>query len=314
MESKGELRHLAAMDAIYRIAQTQLGLVSRAQLNEHGIGRERVARLVSRGAFSRLHSKVFALPGSVDTPERDVLGKILQTGGDATASHSTAAWLWGIGGYAKDPVHLVVTRQQRSHEHLDWTVHQFTGLPKHHRTILKSVPVTSPSLTMLHLAQVVSRVRLEIAVDRAWSLRLLTGEDLHELDAELGRQGRNGIVKLRKIAEARGPGWVPPESGLETRFMKLMEGFGHYEFTRQVKLSGERWSARVDFLHERTRTVVEIQSERYHSALVDRAADAKRIARLEEAGFTVVEVWDSELFTNPAAVVDPVTRAIHDAA
>ena len=302
------------MTQIYQQAASQLGLVTRAQLRTGGIGRERLSRMVARGVLTTIHPNVFALAGSVESPDRDLLGKILETGADAAASHTTAAWLWGIGGYAKDPVHVAVTRHQRRHDHLAWTVHQFTGILRNHQTTLRSIPVTSPALTMLHLAQIVSPKRLAIAVDRAWSLRLLTGRDLEELDAELGRQGRKGIVKLRDVAASRGTDWVPPESGLETRFLQLVQGSSFFEFTRQVTLGDERWTARVDFLHEESRTVIEIQSERYHTALTDRAADAVRRARLESAGYTVVEVWDSELFTSPAMVLERVTQAIRRAA
>jgi very-short-patch-repair endonuclease len=302
------------MEAVYPLATQQLGLVTRAQLRAHGIGSERVARLARRGMLTSVQPKVFALPGSVDSPHRDLLAKILETGADATASHSTAAWVWGISGYSRTPVHVVVTRHQRHHQHLSWTVHQFTGLPAHHRRTLDAIPVTSPALTMLHLAQIVSAKRLAIAVDRAWSMRLLSGRDLELLDAELAIQGRNGLVKLREVAGSRGAGWVPPESGLETRFMQLVRGLDPRGFRRQVNVGDGTWTARVDFLHEPSKTVVEIQSERYHTALTDRAADARRKERLERSGFTVVEVWDSELFTNPGIVVDRVLEAIRKVA
>ena len=298
------------MEAVYALSAEQLGLVTRNQLRTHGVARDRVARLIMRGMLTPIQPKVFALAGSVYTPHRDLLAKILETGSDATASHSTAAWVWGISGYSKAPVHVVVSRQQRHHQHLSWTVHQFTGLPARHRRTLNAIPVTSPALTMLHLAQIVSAKRLAIAVDRAWSLRLLSGRDLELLDAEVAIQGRNGIVKLREVAEGRGDGWVPPESGLETRFMQLVHGLDHHGFRRQVTVGDGTWNARVDFLHEPSNTVVEVQSERYHTALTDRDADETRKARLEGAGFTVVEVWDSELFTNPGIVVDRVLGAI----
>jgi very-short-patch-repair endonuclease len=243
-----------------------------------------------------------------------VLAKILETGKGAWASHTTAAWLWGLGGYTWEPVHVVVNRQSRHHERLTWPVHQFTGLPTHHRRMLDGVPVTSPALTMLHLAQVVGRSRLERSIDNAWNLRILSGQDLYELDAELAIKGRNGIVALREAAHARGPEWVPPESNIESRFMTLVDPLGHNGFIRQVRIEGAGWAARVDFLHRASRTVVEIQSERYHTALTDREADRVRKARLEQAGYRVVEVWDNELFQRPDDVADRVLSAVYPAA
>ncbi|MDX1448068.1 MAG: DUF559 domain-containing protein [Acidimicrobiia bacterium] len=300
------------MYLLTEITSDQLGLITRRQLRELGFRRARIARMIERGELVTLHSKVYALAGSVDSAHRRVLACVLETGLDAVASHTTAAWLWGIGGYSASPIHTVVSRESRHHQHLDWTVHQFTGLPPHHRTVLDDVPVTSPALTMLHLAQLVSTQRLAVAVDRAWSLRLLTGRDLLELDEELAIQGRNGIRKLRDVAKARGANWVPPESGLETRFMQLLGGVPGLR--RQVNIGDGTWNARVDFLHESSGTVIEIQSERYHAALTDREADRIRRARLEAAGYRVIEVWDTELFTDPGGVVDRVLNTIRRSA
>lgn len=301
------------MNTLYTTAADQHGLITLDQLHAHGFNRNRIARWVTSGQLTRIYARVFALPGSTDTRRRGLLARVFETGTDATISHTTAAWMWGIAGYGPSPVHIVVTRHNRHHQHLPWQVHQFTGLPAEHRRMLDNIPTTSPALTMLHLAQIVSPPRLERAIDNAWSLGLLTGEDLRRLDEEAAIQGRNGIVALREATERRGPDWVPPQSNLESRFMQLLGYLGN-EFERQVPMEGERWSARVDFLHRPSGTVVEIQSERYHTALSDAEADATRRARLEDAGLRVVEIWDNELFRNPDVVVDRVINAIRSAA
>jgi very-short-patch-repair endonuclease len=83
---------------------------------------------------------------------------------------------------------------------------------------------------------------------------------------------------------------------------------------RQVDLGGAQgWCGRVDFLHEALPVVVEVQSERYHTALLDVAADAARRARLEAAGFLVVEVWDSQLWYARHEVVTRVREGLRAA-
>jgi very-short-patch-repair endonuclease len=62
----------------------------------------------------------------------------------------------------------------------------------------------------------------------------------------------------------------------------------------------------VDFLHVDLPLVVEVQSERYHTALLDRAHDAERRARLARGGFQVVEVWDAAIWHDRRAVVRSV--------
>ncbi|MEX2279396.1 MAG: type IV toxin-antitoxin system AbiEi family antitoxin domain-containing protein [Acidimicrobiia bacterium] len=294
---------------IFDLASTQHGLITRAQLRDLGFERHRVARWVKSGKLQALDVNVLAVGGSKSTPERDLMAAVLETGHDASASHTTAAALWGLGGYRLTPIHVVVTRVSRHHHRLGWNVHQFTGLIANHQTRIDSIPVTSPALTMLHLASMVSGKRLARAVDNAWNLGLLTGRDLADLDAELARKGRDGIVALRKVAEERGDDWVPPQSNIESRFMELIRSRTGLDFRRQVTIADEAWAARVDFVHDRSRTIVEIQSERYHTALTDVAADRVRHSRLRDQGYAVVEVWDNELFQASEAVVERVRAA-----
>jgi very-short-patch-repair endonuclease len=299
---------------LYRRATSQHGLVTRSQLTDLGFNHKRVKRWVTSGKLDQLDVNVFAVGGTPSSPRTDLLAAILETGHDASASHTTAAALWGIAGYRLTPHHVVVTRISRHHHRLPWKVHQFTGLIADHRRWIDHIPVTSPALTMLHLASMVSQKRLERAVDNAWSLGLITGRDLIELDERLARQGRDGIVALRKATGDRDENWIPPQSNLESRFMDLMRTTTGLTFRRQVPISTERWTARVDFLHEPSRTIVEVQSERYHAALTDQAADDDRRRNLEGQGYVVIEVWDNELFRAPRLVVERVGRAIHRAA
>ncbi|MDP1819006.1 MAG: DUF559 domain-containing protein [Acidimicrobiales bacterium] len=78
---------------------------------------------------------------------------------------------------------------------------------------------------------------------------------------------------------------------------------------RQVDTGGAAWSGRVDYRDELLPLVVEIQSELHHAALVDRTADAARRTRLEGDGFEVVEVWDAEVWHEPARVADRIRAA-----
>ena len=302
------------LSSIYEIASTQHGLITRAQLRERGFDRRRVARWVTSGQLESIHVNVLAVGGSKPTPHREILAATLETGHDASASHTTAAALWGLAGYRLTPIHVVVRRLSRHHHGLSWRVHQFTGRVSRHRRWIDSIPVTSPALTMLHLASMVSERRLARAVDNAWSLGLLTGRDLFDLDRQLAQRGRDGLVALRRVALERGEDWIPPQSNIESRFMDIFRPGGGLDFRRQAHVRGEDWAARVDFVHESTRTVVEVQSERYHTALTDVEADRLRRARLEALGYAVVEVWDNELFHEPALVVARVLRAAHRAA
>ncbi|MBA2337181.1 MAG: DUF559 domain-containing protein [Acidimicrobiia bacterium] len=54
---------------------------------------------------------------------------------------------------------------------------------------------------------------------------------------------------------------------------------------------------------------MEVHSERYHSSRTSRHAEAARVAALREAGFTVVVVWDHEVWGDPDSVLARVLQA-----
>jgi very-short-patch-repair endonuclease len=190
-------------------------------------------------------------------------------------------------------------------------IHRPTHLPDPFAAVVDAVPVVRPSLMVLQLAAGMHPDRLRTMVDRLWSRRLLSGPSLRrELEPILGR-GRAGSAAVRALLDSYPEGYVPPASGIESRFAQIAADFDLGPFRRQVDLGGEEaWCGRVDFVAEDRPLVVEVQSERYHSSLTDREADARRRQRLEAAGFEVVEVWDSEIWHQRSLVVDRVRKAI----
>jgi very-short-patch-repair endonuclease len=59
--------------------------------------------------------------------------------------------------------------------------------------------------------------------------------------------------------------------------------------------------------------VVEVQSERYHTALTDLLHDSVRRKRLEDAGLVVVEVWDTQVWHAKQEVLAAVREGIRSA-
>jgi very-short-patch-repair endonuclease len=164
-------------------------------------------------------------------------------------------------------------------------------------------------LLVLHLCATEHPKRAERALDNAWSMRLLSGPSLTACIAQVGASGRNGTALVRELLERRGDEYVPPASNLERRAIKVLAPLG-VEFRRQVDLGGEKWDGRVDLVADRAPVVVEVQSERFHAALLDLEADALRRARLETDGYVVVEVTDVEVWSQPTVVRTRVGAAV----
>jgi very-short-patch-repair endonuclease len=140
-------------------------------------------------------------------------------------------------------------------------------------------------------------------------MRLMSGRSARRCLDDLARRGRNGTVVYREIIKARGPDYVPPASGLESRVMELARDVG-VRFRRQVDVGGDHWDGRVDFLAEDAPLVLEVQSEMFHASLCDRAVDELRRKQLEADGFDWCEIWDSDVWTRPRWAAETMRRAV----
>lgn len=173
--------------------------------------------------------------------------------------------------------------------------------------VLEAVPVVTPVRGLFDVAgqRGISPQRVERAVDNAWSQRLVSGASLQAMLKDLAKRGRPGIRVMREILEPRGPDYVPPASGVEGRVTQLMKDAGLRPLRRQVDCGNDRnWIGRVDFADDEVPFVLEVQSERFHTSLLDRKVDQDRIAQLQAAGYIVVTVTDTDVWHRPSHVLD----------
>jgi very-short-patch-repair endonuclease len=130
---------------------------------------------------------------------------------------------------------------------------------------------------------------------------------------ELSEHGRDGMKVMREVLVDRPIGYVPPESNLEARVQQLAVDHGLPEMRRQVELGGREWLGRVDFVAVDLPLVVFVDGERWHSSVLDRAADAKQQTGLEAAGFVVVRVLEHEVWYDHPAIVRRIREGANKA-
>ncbi len=287
------------------LAARQHALATREQATACGLGREALRSQIGRRHWEELTDQVLRLRGSPLTPEQRAMAATLDVGG--VLSHTSAAALWGLPGFSLDPLHVCVDRRQNPVTSRLARVHRIRALEHPYLTTLRQVPVVRPELLVLQLCGLVHPERAARALDRAWSMRLLSGPSTRRVLDEVAASGVRGVTLLRTLLDERGDHYVPPASGLEGRFAQIIERAGLPPMDRQVDLGNdERWCGRVDFRDRVLPLVVEINSELFHTALLDVEADAARTRRLEAAGLVVVVVTDHQVFHEPVAVVDAV--------
>lgn len=300
-------------DALEALATRQHSLVATWQLDGLGATCKEIDRLTDGPRWRALTPRVLVLRGSVDTTDQQLMAAVLDASPGAAIAGRSAAAMWGVPGFRAVPAEQVRHRGVSRRAPASGLVHEVMDLRPHHLRLIRGIPVTSPTRTVFDLAGQVAEGRLERVVDWLWSARLLDGAGLHAIARELCRRGRTGSAVMRRVVEARGVDYVPPATALEGRFAKIVRDAGLPDLRRQVDSGGEVWTGRVDFRDREVPLVVEVQCERWHSALVDVAADAARRERLEADGFVVVEVWDHDVWHDPASVIAAVRVGRADA-
>ncbi len=295
-------------DRALELATTRHGVVALWELRRDDVPAGHIRWLQRSRHWEPAGPGVLRRVGSPRTGAQALAIGVLGCGPSTAAAALGAARHWGLTGCRQWPLDVVGTRSLRNvPDRVRY--HQVRRLPTPWTTTLDGVPIVRPELLALQLFGACRPQRAGRLVDSLWSMRLLSGPSIADFLDDMGAMGRNGTAGLREYLAARGADYVPSASRLEGRAWEILAEAG-IEVRRQVDLGGEAWTGRVDALVVGTRVVVEIQSWRYHGALVDREADALRIARLEANGFTVVEVTDDHVWADPGELVRRVSAAI----
>lgn len=294
------------------LSERQHGVVAAWQVRALGATTGELDRLRRSSAdWHRVTERVLRRAGSADTDDQELMAAVLDASPGAALSLTTAAAVWGAPGFRLDPIHVVRHRGLSRRSSPLATVHEVVDLHPAHIKTVRGIPVISPSRVVCELAAVSHPDRVERVLDWLWNHHLLDGRTFQRTVGELAGRGRKGSPLLRELDAARGPGYVPPGSGQERRFEQILQRGCERPMRRQVNVGDdEEWSARVDYVDaDGLPLIVEVQSEAHHTSLVDRAADARRHAALRAAGFSVLEVWDTQIWHEPDEVISLVREA-----
>lgn len=191
---------------IVDLASRQHGLLTTVQLHRLGCSEAMVRSRVRRGILDRMSRLVVRVGGSPTSAEQEVLAAVWSSGATATASHATAAWLWGIDGVERPaPPHVTVLRPAGGCRPLA-TIHQTGALADVDRAVVKGIPVTSVGRTLVDLGATEPVRVVESALDGALRDGLVTRAFLRWRLDELHRPGPGGAGRLRTLLDgAEGP-------------------------------------------------------------------------------------------------------------
>jgi hypothetical protein len=295
------------------LAARQHGLLTHAQAIEVGLSERAVQHRLDASRWRQRHLGVYQLPGTSEGWRVDLHAAILSAGPGAVASHGAAAELRSFPGFRDGAVELSV-RSTRSPEVEGAVIHRKCVLPSGHVEQFEGIPVTTVARTIFDLAGTVHPGRVERALDTCLARRLVTRSALQAVFDSLAKRGRTGTALMRRLLAARGPAYVAPASGLERRFLEILEDANLPVPDREIEVGGaDGWGGRVEFVYRDARLLIEIDSRTYHSSLLDLEADRARDNRLMAAGWRMLRITE-ETLTRAAHVAGMVDQALRTAA
>jgi hypothetical protein len=299
-----ELMHLASTpwnsDAPVRIAELaerQWGVVTRAQLEDSGLGRAAISRWTQAQRLHRVHPAVYAVGHRGLSIEGRLAAALFYAGPGAALSHLTAAWWWQLLPRLPTVIHVSASRRLRSRGGV--RLH----LPRRvERTWHRRMAVTPVARTLLDITALVPFDQLRRAVAEAEYRRLI---DLDSLPAVLGR-GRPGSTALRAAITSHRPQLAYTLSVLEERFLALCEASGIAIPEVNVEVAG----LKVDALWREARVIVELDGHAAHGTAAAIERDRSRELTLRAAGYVVLRYTWQQITAQPDLVVFDLRAAL----
>ncbi len=149
------MKRREAMRIVGELQSMQWRLCTTSQVKRRGVSKEMLGDLTKLGAIGRIGNGAYAAPGVPVTPEIEVKAEWLDAqpdmtamvrladyslAGDVVVSHTTAAFLYGIGDLWPGGIHFTSPTRKKSnweettfHEASlgrdEWVVHKLIGLP-----------------------------------------------------------------------------------------------------------------------------------------------------------------------------------------
>jgi very-short-patch-repair endonuclease len=275
----------------HRIASRRLGIVSGAELQQLGLSRVAISRLVEQGVLVRAHRGVLKLSGSPETLEQRAMAATLACGADAVASDRTSAELWRLIPARNGPIHITVPRNRRP-QRAGIIVHR-RELGPHEITRLGPIPITRVPRTIADLDRALRAPAIDEALRRSLTrLDQLLGFDQH-LDALARDRMHHGV----------------PESELERRALAMIKRARLPQPVRQVPVA----TYRIDLAYPEAMLAIELDGREYHVTRERWNHDLRRQNELELAGWRVLRFTWVDVTGRTEATVEQIRRALSGA-
>ena len=266
---------LRTIDAqIAHLAERQWGHVTRRQLLALGLRPRTIDKRIAVGRLVRAHAGVYAVGYRRVEPVARAAAAVLAAGPGAALSHESAAALWGLGRWPREPEVTAPRCVRRS----GITAHRSSTLTSADVTTQLGVRTTTAARTLRDIRSRITARQFTRLVNRARLDRLIEANAAAEF---LDRAGN------------------PTRSGLEDRFLEFAARHGLPEPTVGVTLAGHE----VDALFPAARLIVELDVYETHGDRATFHSDRERDTAHTAAGYRTIRLTPERLTDTTAATL-----------
>jgi very-short-patch-repair endonuclease len=280
------------------LGERQHGVVTRVQLIEIGLTDQGIGRRVKDGRLWRVHQGVYAIGRPTLTLHGRFIAAVLSCGPGAALSHIAAGVLLDLLEERGPRIDVTVPRGGQRRRRGALIIHR-AALPDADVTTKHGIPVTTLARTLVDLADVLPRRRLERVLDEAAYLRL----DVTDLQPRPGRRGSGTLAEALRRHDA---GNTRTRSDLEERMLGLLHRFRLP--APEVNSSVEGYT--VDFLWREQGLIVETDGWAAHGTRSAFERDRRRDADLLAAGWRVLRTSYERLEREPEWVAERIADAL----
>jgi len=283
------------------VFSAQHALVTRRQAGLASLTDRQIGRLLAQGTWVPVYPGVYRHAAAPETEEQRVLAAVLACGPGAVLSHRSAAIAQGTRTFSGTLVEVSVPHR-RGPEPKGVIVHRVRDLHDcwiHH---VRGIPVTVPARTIIDVAAVapvlVERLVEEWLADR----KVAVAEVRLALDA-LGRSGRRGPARVRRVLEARALGDLAGDSTDEHLIATVLALYGaptpvHHHLVRD----GGDVVAELDYAFVEARLGLELLGVTVHTRPGVFRRDLDRLNRLQRLGWLILQYTPDQVRARPWAV------------
>jgi hypothetical protein len=273
---------LAACD---EIGQSQDGLITRRQAL-HVLSDNQINYLLKNRTWQPLYPALYRMTGVTDTWRRRVLGAT-RLRPHLAASHTTAAYLWGLIPDNPSDIHVLAS-MNRSARLPNVTTHRTRSWHPGITTELDGITITSPARTLIDL-------ETEIEPEKFKTKRLLRIKDLADEFALIGEPRRKKCPIILEFLTNKDRRFERVESVGEVQVLDWIDEAGLPTPSPQVAIrtaDGETFIA--DYAYVDVRIAIEVQSWQWHGGPAQYERDAHKSIQLTALGWIVVPVLPRE--------------------